>query len=57
MKVLVALLFVVGLCMTGSDGKWFPWTNLLGLVIFISLLPLTKKVKDMTDVQIHFFKM
>lgn len=35
---LAAIFFIAGLILAGSDGQFFPWTNLAGVCIF-SLSP------------------
>ena len=39
-KILIALVFMCGVALTGADGAWFPWINLVGvgLVGAIALL-------------------
>ena len=37
-----ALLFTSGLLLMGADGAWFPWKNLVGVVIFAGLIPYVK---------------
>jgi len=38
---LIAVCFVLGLILAGSEGAWFPWLNLVGLVVFGAIVPLT----------------
>ena len=33
MKYLYAIFFTLGIILSGSDGLWFPWVNLAGLLI------------------------
>lgn len=33
MKYIYSSLFVIGLILSGSDGYWFPWVNLFGLLV------------------------
>ncbi|WP_429885347.1 hypothetical protein [Geoalkalibacter halelectricus] len=39
---LLALLFVGGLSLAGSDGPLFPWPNLAGLGLFLAFFALVK---------------
>lgn len=32
----VAILFMGGLALAGSDSDWFPWVNLVGIGLFIA---------------------
>jgi len=34
MGYLIGFMFIISLCLIGSDGNWFPLPNLLGLAIF-----------------------
>ena len=34
MKYIIALCFITGLVLAGSDGAYFPWINFAGLLIF-----------------------
>lgn len=27
------VMFAAGLCLAGSDGDWFPWINMVGMVM------------------------
>ena len=42
MSWLAALLLIVGLALVGSDGLWFPWINLVGLVVLCGFYALMK---------------
>jgi len=33
MNSILGFLFLLGLTLTGSDGNWFPWLNLTGVVM------------------------
>jgi len=35
---LAGIFFIAGLILAGSDGPWFPWPNIAGVIIF-SLSP------------------
>jgi len=37
----IAVCFISGLILAGSDGAWFPWLNLVGMVVFGAIVPLT----------------
>jgi len=45
MKVLIGILFTVGLLIAGSDGPWFPWVNVIGAVIMSAAVPLSWMIK------------
>lgn len=32
----LGILFSIGLVIAGSDGDWFPWVNLSGLLLILS---------------------
>jgi hypothetical protein len=40
----VAGLLMGGLCLSGSDGEWFPWINCIGMVMFIGAFLITNKI-------------
>ena len=33
MTTFAALMFVVGIVLAGADGPWFPWINLIGMIL------------------------
>lgn len=47
MSWLPAALFLLGLGLAGSDGPWWPWPNLAGLLLFslirIAATPVRRK--------------
>jgi len=46
MKILVGLLFAVGLLVAGSEGPWFPWVNVIGAVAMSAAVPLSWMIEE-----------
>jgi hypothetical protein len=42
-KAIIAICFLIGVCLIGSDGDYFPKINCIGLVVF-SLVPILIKI-------------
>jgi hypothetical protein len=45
MKSLTAVCFMLGLAMAGSDGVWFPWVNVAGVLVFTAVYPLSRRIE------------
>ncbi|MBE0598977.1 MAG: hypothetical protein IH614_17115 [Desulfuromonadales bacterium] len=43
MKWIEAFLLMLALVLAGADDAWFPWVNLLGLVIFFVFTGMVKR--------------
>jgi hypothetical protein len=44
MIILTGLAFTLGLIMAASDGDYFPFVNIIGVLIFFLILPLSKRI-------------
>ena len=38
----------LGICLSGSDGSWFPWVNLVGFLLVAGSLATLHKLEHLT---------
>ena len=45
-RICGAFCFLAGIVLMGSDGEWFPWINLFGVIVFAGCAYFANKIRE-----------